>query len=106
MVARAHLAVGADAVHVDPVVEAHGGRLLGIGVGALDAQAVHPVLEGGARRPDDHARPVLQVDVVLVLQAPTVEKNIVLSTIIRSTGPVVTSTCCVIFLFGILIEKK
>ena len=33
-------------------------------------ERVHPVLEGSPGRPNDHARPVLQVDVILILQAP------------------------------------
>ena len=56
---NSHLAIGADTIHVDPVSETHGGRLFWVGVGALKTQAVHPVLEGGPRRPNDHARPVL-----------------------------------------------
>ena len=66
-----YLAIGSDTVHVDPVVETHDGRGFRIGVGALNPQAVHPVLEGGPGRPNDHPCPVLQVNVVLILQTPT-----------------------------------
>ena len=71
-----HLSVWVDAVHVDPAGEPDRGRLVGIGVAALQPQAVHPVLVAGPRRTDDHPGPRLQVDIILSLQAPAEQENI------------------------------
>lgn len=67
------LSGGGYTVHVDSVCEPDHGWLVRVRVSALDPEAVHPVLKGSPGGPDDHAGPVLQVDVVLVLKAPALK---------------------------------
>ena len=59
------------AAHIDPWGESHCGRLLWIRITTLKPQAVHPILEGGPWRSNNHPGPVLQIDIIFILQSPT-----------------------------------